>query len=491
MRPNLVLVAPFLALTVSAPPSAAAAEPPIQEQRHEQKEGSSKDHAFLHATKHVYGPAPETLTLIDGAGKNLRIAPKDLAGHTLEPGRYTIQFFAKGEAVELPPCNTRGKVTVDGRERPAPNAGPLVFAIAPEKDHDVRFEVNVSDYERRIACGHPPRTGLSVESHEELRLLSFATPNAGHCKGPGCTPGQAVIFEPRAHDERKPSAVLVGAHPWNGTVWTYAAYTELLQQAQEKDVVLLFPSGLGNSLYTAPAENEVMRALDALAGAMAVDPARVSLFGASMGGQGATTIGFHRPDRFSAVTSLFGDAKFDLSTYVKTLLPNEDAAHRVNPLDAIENARHLPVWLIHGTQDTTSPIVQSELLYAAMSERGYKVKFDRDPKFGHNGGLLAKHAASIVDLAATAKTPAHPTRVSYKSLRSEDTGAYGVRLVRERATGDALIDVEYVLGKIKLRAASNVKEIVIRRGSFGLPKDQEPELVPDGPLPPLKLTWES
>jgi hypothetical protein len=66
--------------------------------------------------------------------------------------------------------------------------------------------------------------------------------------------------------------------------------------------------------------------------------------------------------------------------------------------------------------------------------------------------------------------------------------AYGIRLVRERP-GDALFDLEYVPGKVRLLAASNIKELVLTHGVFGLAPDQEPPLVPVGPLPPVTVTW--
>ena len=61
-----------------------------------------------------------------------------------------------------------------------------------------------------------------------------------------------------------------------------------------------------------------MRAMAALAARVAVDPHRVSIWGASMGGAGATTIAFHRPDRFAGVTSFFGDSEYDLHILTST-----------------------------------------------------------------------------------------------------------------------------------------------------------------------------
>src|SRR4029079_18172424 len=102
-----------------------------------------------------------------------------------------------------------------------------------------------------------------------------------------------------------------------------------------------------------------MRAIEAVEKEVSVDRQRVSLWGASMGGAGATTISFHHPDRFAFVTSYFGDSRYDLTTYVRNLVGGEEGARRVNALDVLENARHLPVLLVHGEDDHTSPMRQS------------------------------------------------------------------------------------------------------------------------------------
>jgi enterochelin esterase-like enzyme len=331
-------------------------------------------------------------------------------------------------------------VAVDGAPVQAP-PGPVIVALAPGR-HELALVVEATPYERRIACGERPRVGAAVRTIEGLGMLRFESPHAA--KGGG----SAVVYVPPGHDVRRAAPLLVGAHPWNGSIWTYAAYADLLHEARACNVVLLMPSGLGNSLYTAEAEDEVMRAIGALASVVAVDPQRVSLWGASMGGAGATTIGFHHPDRFASVTSFFGDSKYDRSTYVRALLPDEGAAHRVNALDVVDNARHLPVWLIHGESDVTSPIRQSQLLARALEARGFSVRFDHIAGIGHSGALVGRYLAAVVDVAASARVP-HPVgRVTYRSLRPEDDGAYGVRLERDPAAeggdqgSDAFVDVE-------------------------------------------------
>jgi pimeloyl-ACP methyl ester carboxylesterase len=408
----------------------------------------------------IEGASIDVMDLASPGGKTESVAFSEL-GKLRAPATYTLKLAATGEDMRIPHCNGRGAVTVDGTVRDKGSKGPLVVHLGGEQVHEVRIDVVVSAYEKRIACGERVRVGAISRSAEGLALLRFASPH----KGPAS--GEAVAFVPRGHDPKKPGALLVGVHPWNGGPWTYAAYRELLEEAQAKDVMLLMPSGLGNSLYTADAEDEVMRAMEAFMAEVAVDRQRVSLWGASMGGQGATTIGWHRPDRFAFVASYFGDAKFDLSTYVRGLLPTEDAAHKVNPLDVVDNARHVPTWLIHGEDDRTSPTVQSVMLYDAMQKRGFKVDFDRVPGMGHEGPLVVKFIRRVVDRAAEARAPRFPSRVSFRSTRGIDTEAYGVRIVRA-GERDAYVDIEKRDDGIHvLRGTEGIVQIVLVPGALG------------------------
>jgi hypothetical protein len=252
------------------------------------------------------------------------------------------------------------------------------------------------------------------------------------------------------------------------------------------------PSGLGNSLYTADAEDEVLRAIDALAGEMALDRQRVSIWGASMGGAGATTIAFHHPDRFAFVASYFGDSRYDLTTYVRAILGGEDGAHRVNALDVLDNARHLPVLLVHGEADRTSPLKQSTMLYDAMKKAGFAVELERVPRMGHEGPLVVKFIRRVVDRAATSVAPTRPARVSFRSVRSTDTEAYGVRIVREACGAcDAFVDLERRRDGVHVIAAEGVLEIVLARDALGSdPHRNDKETIHfDAPSSTVRVRW--
>lgn len=401
----------------------------------------------------VSGVAVDAVTI---DGKAARWA--DLATPR-KPAVYKVRFDAVGAAVGIPHCNGRERVLVDDHVVDPGSKGPLVVPLEAGS-HAVTIEVKASPYEKRLACTEPPRVGATVKTTDGLSVLEFASPVVD--KGGG----EAVVFVPGGHDLTRPATLLVGTHPWNGTPWTYAAYEELVAEAGLKDVVLLFPNGLGNSLYVADAEAEVMRAIAALEKEIAIDPQRVSIWGASMGGAGATTISFHHPDRFASVASYFGDSKYDLNTYVNKLFGGEENARQVNCIDVLENARWLPVFLVHGEDDHTSPMRQSTMLFEAMKKAGFGVDLERVPGMAHEGPLVVKYIRRVVDTAATAIAPRRPPRVSFRSVRRGDLSAYGVTIVK-RGDADAFVDLERKDDGVHVLAATGVAKIVLAADAFG------------------------
>jgi acetyl esterase/lipase len=235
-----------------------------------------------------------------------------------------------------------------------------------------------------------------------------------------------------------------------------------------------------------------MSAIEAFSKAVSIDPRRISLWGASMGGAGATTIGFHHPDRFASITSFFGDSKYNIKTYVRAILGGEAGAHRVNALDVADNARNVPVWLIHGESDTVSPLAQSEMLASALRKQGSPVRFDRVPGFGHSGMLVTKFIAAVVDRAAEATLVVAPRRVSFIKVGPYDGSAYGIRFTRDGAAGDAAIDVELEEGNVHVLRARGVQAIVLPRGAFGLaPNLTAPVVIDDPKARGIDVHWDA
>ena len=212
----------------------------------------------------------------------------------------------------------------------------------------------------------------------------------------------------------------------------------------------------------------MLRAIDAIESLVGIDPARVSIAGASMGGAGATTIGFHHPDRFASITSFFGDSRYDLTTYVRPILRDEAGAHLVNAADVADNVRDVPVWLVHGEDDKVSPIAQSESLRArAGGKKGSRCAFDRAPGFGHRRALVAAVRGRAGRAGAARRGPRRTRRaVTYRASCARDRS----RRVRRdgssaRGPGDAYVDVERASdGVVRVRRADNVRLIALAAG---------------------------
>jgi predicted esterase len=393
------------------------------------------------------------------------------------PGKYMLRFTLprEGGTLWIPSCGRRERVYLAsaGGTLPVamPDAGPLRTVIAAGgAATELVIEGQVSTYERRVACGGAPRIGTPSATQSGFMDVTFSSTRKAACRG-DCAPGRALAYVPASvavHPD-VPAPLLMGVHPWNGSQYTYAAYRTLIDAADTEGLVLLFPDGLGNSLYLADAEAEAMQALDTLTTMIKIDPLRTSIWGASMGGQGAATIGFHHPDRFAFVGSFFGDARITPTGYARSYFPKPELARAVNPADAGDNARYLHTLLIHGDSDKMSPVAESNVLSAELAARGYSVNYVRPAGRGHEGRMVEDFMQYVVRDALAARAPRFPSRVSYRAMRASDRGAYGVQIERLAPASEAFADIEYLAdtGTWRMHAAENVKSLTLADGALG------------------------
>jgi predicted peptidase len=94
-----------------------------------------------------------------------------------------------------------------------------------------------------------------------------------------------------------------------------------------------------------------------------VDPDRIYLTGASMGGRGAWYLAYKHPDRFAAIVPICSWAT------------NVDWAPAL---------KDMPIWLFHGDKDTVVPISDSEDMVKALQAAGNNVKLTIMPGRGHD-----------------------------------------------------------------------------------------------------------
>src|SRR5688500_10880474 len=124
----------------------------------------------------VSGAAVEHVALASRSGTSAEVAWAELSAPKT-PGVYTVSFRARGEAVEIPHCNGRQKISIDDTVRDPGSKGPLVVRLEGDSAHEVKIEIKASTYEKRIACSGPPRVGVALRSSDGLVRIEFASPS--------------------------------------------------------------------------------------------------------------------------------------------------------------------------------------------------------------------------------------------------------------------------------------------------------------------------
>jgi predicted peptidase len=109
-------------------------------------------------------------------------------------------------------------------------------------------------------------------------------------------------------------------------------------------------------LYSTPRPclNAVLQLIDSLQSNLNIDSKRIYIVGFSMGGSTVINSLSARPDLFAAGISIAGIPQFDQTQVLKKI----------------------PIWLIHGIDDTENPIDSDEVLFNEMGEniRFWKLK---------------------------------------------------------------------------------------------------------------------
>ena len=108
--------------------------------------------------------------------------------------------------------------------------------------------------------------------------------------------------------------------------------------------------------YTSFPEAYMDAALQEVLANYRVDPKRIYVTGLSMGGEGTWRFALHRPDAFAAIAPL--------SAY----LDDADA-------ETMKLIQTLPVWAIHGADDTVIPLAKGEKPVDALKAAGGNVQF--------------------------------------------------------------------------------------------------------------------
>jgi len=268
------------------------------------------------------------------------------------------------------------------------------------------------------------------------------------------------LLVPRCADLTQPLPLVVALPGWGGNVHSYA-HSALARGCERRSWLLLVPDTGGNRLYTGAAEQAVLEAIALVRRSLSVDPSRIYLTGASMGGAGALQIGYHYPDRFAAVAAFYGDSHYDLRTgYIRRILRTRERALRYSVLEFAANSRNLPVVLIHARDDKVSPVKQSLALHEAHERLALVDHHLRAPLAGgHTLALVDRFAEEVLEFFAQRRRQESPTRVSFRSNSRRYEGAYWASLELRR---------EGHFGELDLSVDSNARSLRVHTVDRGL-----------------------
>jgi poly(3-hydroxybutyrate) depolymerase len=176
------------------------------------------------------------------------------------------------------------------------------------------------------------------------------------------------------------------------------------------------PLGRGEMMgYDGLGYDDVMRVIADVRRAYPIDPDRITLTGASMGGGGTWAIGLRHPELFAALAPVCGFANFQ-----RMVSPADAALYDLARLAALsppaiaENAAHQQVFIFHGDKDPTVPVEDSRQMaarYEALGWLGKNVQYTEYPGVQHSAWIPAYKDAQLLKRLATIKRdPAAPRK---------------------------------------------------------------------------------
>jgi pimeloyl-ACP methyl ester carboxylesterase len=160
-------------------------------------------------------------------------------------------------------------------------------------------------------------------------------------------------------------------------------------------IMVLSPHGKGSIDYMEAAEVDVLTALEEVCAFYLIDPDRIYVCGASMGGTGAWHLAAHYPDRFAALAAVSAnsdDAVWQELWEESATAPEPDSVHAAlkkiersdSPICYVSNLKHVPALVIHGGADKIVPVQHARNITRALRKAGSKFEYRELAGVGHD-----------------------------------------------------------------------------------------------------------
>ncbi len=171
----------------------------------------------------------------------------------------------------------------------------------------------------------------------------------------------------------------------------------------------------GNGQWGLKMQDDITDGVKKLIADGIADPKRICIVGASYGGYAALAGATFTPDLYACAVSFAGvsdtaaliryvrsESDNDAATrsYLQALHGSDEDSEQIRATSPVRHADQVrcPILLLHGENDTTVPIAQSEAEEAALQSAGKKVTFVRIPNDDHHLLLAATRVRTLKEI---------------------------------------------------------------------------------------------
>lgn len=233
------------------------------------------------------------------------------------------------------------------------------------------------------------------------------------------------LYVPASYDPAKKTPLTFWLHYRGGKAHSGGAWTPRLitQLGEETGNIVATPRGRGTSAwYVSESHQDFFEVFRDVHGLLAVDPNRRYLSGYSMGGYGTYLFGLLYPDLFAGGFSTSGAVTQGAWTGEGPDGCRAQCFVQANGGDAngqltyrvLENARHLPLTIHHGTNDELVPITGIERVGARLTELGYRHDLTRFPGYEHYTHAIVDEWADGAQYLNRFRRERNPRTITYK-----------------------------------------------------------------------------
>jgi predicted peptidase len=243
-----------------------------------------------------------------------------------------------------------------------------------------------------LAAAQEPGTVVAADSRVQGRTYRFAAT------------GQEVpyaLFVPSTYDRARPAPLIIGLHGLGRPYDWLMGYDGMIDFAERGGFVMATPLGYhprgwyGSRGPAIPAgvtatdgqpplpanlgelsEQDVMNVLDLVRKEFAIDPARIYLWGHSMGGAGTYHLAAKYPDIWAGLAVAAPAPQRELSP------------------DRLEAFQHVPILVLHGDEDRTVPVAGTREWVRRMAALGMQHVYV-EVKGGDHTNFIARDRAML------------------------------------------------------------------------------------------------